>query len=168
MADITKVKVGACSVSFKGVDLGHTKGGVTVMYNPTYFDVQVDKYGKTTSEKKLVGEKFTAKVPLAEYTIANLQAAMAASGGNTTKATLGHTAGTGLLALAGLLVLHPITNAANNRAEDVVMWKATSASQVQLDHKVDGVKVIEITFEALIDESQSDGALLGLIGDSTT
>lgn len=168
MGDITKVKVGVCSVSYNGLDLGHTKGGVEVSYEPTHFDVSVDKYGATVVEKYLTGEKFTAKVPLAEYTIANLRNAIPQStfaGAANSRILIGSSAGQAAKVDSYQLVLHPISE--GTRAFDVVMYKAYVASQVVLNHKVDDVKVIEVTFEALLDETKTDGNYLGLIGDST-
>lgn len=168
MGDITKVKVGVCSVTYNGTDLGHTKGGVEVAYEPTHMDVTVDKYGETVVEKYLTGEKFTAKVPLAEFTIANLRNAIPQStfaGAANARITLGASAGQAAKVDSAQLVLHPINE--GTRAFDIVMHKAYVASQVQLMHKIDEVKVVEVTFEALLDETKSDGNYLGLIGDST-
>lgn len=168
MADITNVKVGACSVTFNGVDLGHTKGGVEVSYEPIYHDVSVDKYGESVVEKYLIGEKWSAKVPLAELTIANLKVAMPQgtfAGAGNARLTVGHTAGTKATTTAAQLVLHPLNM--GTRANDIVFHKAYVASTVDLAMKVDEENLIEVTFEALIDESKSDGNYLGLIGDST-
>lgn len=169
MADVTNVKVGACSVTFNGVDLGHTKGGVEVSYEPTYHDVTVDKYGETIVEKYLMGEKITVKVPLAELTIANLKVAMPQgtfAGAGNTRLTLGHSAGTRATSSAAQLVLHPLNM--GTRANDIVLHKAYVSSTVDLKMKVDEENVYEVEFEALLDESKSDGNYLGLIGDSTT
>lgn len=168
MADITNVKVGACSVTFNGVDLGHTKGGVEVSYEPTHHDVMVDKYGETIVEKYLVGEKLTAKVPLAEFTIANLKVAIPQgtyAGAGNKRLTVGQTAGVSAASLSAQLVLHPLNM--GTRANDIVIHKAYVASTVTLAHRVDEEKVIEVTFEALLDETKSAGNFLGLIGDST-
>ena len=169
MPDITNVKVGVCTVSYNGIDLGHTKGGVEVSYEPTHKDVAVDKYGETVVEKYLTGEKFTAKVPLAEFTIANLRNAMPQStfaGAANTRILLGKSAGQAAKAIAYQLVLHPINE--GTRKFDIVMHKAYVASQITLNHKVDEEKIIEVVFEALLDETKTDGNYLGLIGDSTT
>lgn len=169
MGDITKVKVGVCSVVFNGVDLGHTKGGVEVSYEPTHMDVQVDKYGNTVVEKYLTGEKFTAKVPLAEYTIANLRVSMPQAqfaGAANSRILLGASAGQAAKVDSALLVLHPVSE--GTKAFDIIMYKAYVSSQITLNHKVDEVKVIEVTFEALLDETKNDGNYLGMIGDSNT
>ncbi len=168
MADVTNVKVGACSVTFNTTDLGHTKGGVEVSYEPIYHDVSVDKYGETVVEKYLIGEKITAKVPLAELTIANLKVAMPQgtfAGAANARLTLGKTAGQRAGASAAQLVLHPLNM--GTRANDIVLHKAYASSTVDLKMKVDEENVYEVEFEALLDETKSDGNYLGLIGDST-
>ena len=168
MADVTKVKVGACSVTFNGTDLGHTKGGAEVTYEPVYHDVTVDKYGETVVEKVLIGEKLMAKVPLAESTIANLKVGMPQgefAGAGNARITLGAVAGNKASALAAQLVLHPL--AEGTKAFDVVIHKAYVANQIVLSHTVDGEKVIECEFHALLDESKSADNYLGFIGDST-
>ncbi len=168
MSDITNVQVGQCSVTFNGVDLGHTKGGVEVSYEPVYKDVTVDKYGETVVEKYLTGQKLTAKVSLAEYTIANLKVAMPKgqfAGAANARILLGAAAGKKGSDSAAVLVLHPVNE--GTRRHDVVFYKALVTSSIVLNHKIDEEKVIEVTFETLIDETKSDGNYLGLIGDST-
>jgi hypothetical protein len=166
-ADITNVKLGVCSVKFNNVDLGHTNGGVVVTYTPKYHDVTVDKYGNTVVEKVLIGEKLTAKVPLAESTIANLAVAMPAGTSDTDNITVGKQAGELMAQYAKALVLHPIANEAADLDEDVNFYKAIVSSEIALNYTFDGERVVEVTFEALLDETKSDGAYLGLFGDST-
>lgn len=169
MADITKVQLGVCTVSYNGLDLGHTMGGVEVVYKPTHKDITVDLYGDTKVEQVLTGEQLTAKVPLAEYTIANLRNALPQStfaGAANTRITIGAKAGKSGKAVAYQLVLHPVSQ--GTRAYDVVFYKAYVSSQITLKHTNKDEKIIEITFEALLDETKSDGNYLGLIGDSTT
>lgn len=168
MADTTNVMLGPCTVSYNNVDLGHTQGGVEVSYEPIYKEVMVDKYGESPIQRYLIGEKMTAKVPLAEYTIANLRNAIPHAefaGAANARITIGKSAGQGTLSKAAQLVLHPINQ--GTRRHDVVMYKAVVTEQVVLNHKVDEEKIIEATFVAMIDESKSDGNYLGMIGDST-
>lgn len=169
MANSANIKLGVCSVVFNSVDLGHTLGGVEVSYKPKYVDIMADLYGDTRINKKLVGEELTVKVPLAEYTIKNLNVAMPNStlaGAGNTRITLGHQAGQDAKALAALLYLHPIAEA--GKTFDVVLYKAFVASAINIKHDNKGERIIEVTFEALLDETRSDGNYLGLIGDSTT
>lgn len=168
MADIINVMVGVCSVLFNNVDLGHTKGGVELSYEPIYHDVTVDKFGETVVEQYLMGEKMTVKVPLAEFTIANLKVAMpngTFAGAANRRILLGKSAGSKTSALAAQLVLHPINQ--GTRVNDIVLHKAVVTSTIELAMKVDEEKIIEVEFQALLDESKTDGNYLGLIGDST-
>lgn len=168
MADITKVRVGVCDVSYNGLDLGHTKGGVEVSYEPVYKDVSVDLYGETVVEKYLIGEKLSAKVPLAESTIANFRNAIPQStfaGAANKRITIGAKAGKKATEDAYQLVLHPVTE--GTRVNDIVIYKAYSGDTIVVGHTNDGEKIIEVTFYALLDESRSDGNYLGLVGDST-
>jgi len=169
MADITKVKLGTCSVTFNGTDLGHTKGPVEVTYEPEFSEVSVDAYGNTPADAYLKGERLTAKVPLAEETIANLKVAIPMAtfaGAANARITIGQKAGqTKMSTLAAQLVLHPINE--NTRVNDLVIHKAVIMSPIALVHSIEDVRVYEVVFTALVDESKSQGNYLGLIGDST-
>jgi hypothetical protein len=168
MADVTNVQLGVCSVSYNGIDLGHTLGGVEVSYEPVYQDIQVDKYGETIVNQVLTGEKLSAKVPLAEFTVANLKTAIpnaTYAGAGNARVLIGKSAGTKQTANAYQLVLHP--TAEGTKRHDVVLYKAVVSSQIMLAHKNDEKKIIEVEFTALLDETKTDGNYLGMIGDST-
>jgi hypothetical protein len=168
MPDITKVQLGACTVTFNNVDLGHTQGGAEVSYEPEWTEVMVDKYGKTPIDSYLTGERLTVKIPLAEYTVANLKVAMPTgtfAGAGNARMTLGNVASIKASTLAAQLVLHPINQ--GTRQHDIVLHKAFVSDTVTLPHKVDEQKIVEVTFTALLDETKSAGNYLGLIGDST-
>jgi hypothetical protein len=168
MADASKVQMGTCDVSVSGIDIGHTAGGVEVTYEPEYADVVVDKYGNTVVDKKLIGEKMTVKVPFAEYTIANLNKAIAEStlaGSGNARLTIGSKSGKSLLAKSAQIVIHP-QDAGASRAYDIVLYKASPVSEITLQHKLDEQKTIMVEFQAFVDETKSDGNYLGLIGDS--
>lgn len=168
MADATKIQLGVCTVVYKGVDLGHTIGGVTVTYTPDFHDTSVDQYGTSVVEKFLVGERLKAKFNLAEFTIANLQNAInqgTLQGDDAV--SVGSAAGKRASAKAGLLVLHPINSpASDTRQFDVAIYKAISTSELAIEHKNDGEKVLPVEMEGLIDEGRADGNMLGFIGDS--
>lgn len=168
MADVTKVQVGVCSVVYNGLDLGHTIGGVEVIYKPKFKEIMVDLYGDTKVEQILVGEDLSAKVNLAEYTIANLRNSIPQAtfgGAANARITIGAKAGKSNKAVAYPLTLHPISQ--GTLAYDVNFYKAAVANQVTLKHTNKDEKVIEIVFDALLDETRSDGNYLGMIGDST-
>jgi hypothetical protein len=71
-SDTKNVKLGVCSVTFGGVDLGYTKGGVEVTIATTTHEVAVDQFGNTPIDDVIIGRTCKAKVPLAETSIENL------------------------------------------------------------------------------------------------
>lgn len=168
MADATRIQLGVCDVTYKGVNLGHTQGGVTVTYSPDFHETSVDAYGSSVVEKFLVGERLKAKVNLAEFTIANLQNAInqgTLQGDDAV--SVGSKAGKRASVNAGLLLLHPLNSPANDtRQYDVSLYKAVVTNELAIEHKNDGEKVLPVEFEGLIDEGRTDGNLLGFIGDS--
>lgn len=168
MGTISNVKLGPCSVKLGGVDLGHTKGGVTVMYTPEYKDIQVDQYGNTVAERVLIGEKLTAQVPLAEATLANIENAIpAATDVGSARATIGKDAGERMAQYALELVLHPLANASSDLSEDVVIHKAIVDGEIEIAFNNEDERVLNVTFMALLDETKTDGNRLGFFGDST-
>ena len=168
---INNVKVGACSVNFNAVDLGLTTGGVEVSYEPTYFEVTVDKYGKTVVERKLVSEKITVKVKLSEYVMANLNAVIPYStltGATNQKLAVGSVSGKSGQSKAAILVLHPYANLASDHSEDFTIPLAFVSNTVMLPYKVDGERAYEVTFTALLVEANTDGSYLAYFGYATT
>lgn len=167
MADVLNVQLGVCTINFAGVDLGHTIGGVELTYSPQYHETKVDKYTGMV-ERFLIGEKFGAKVPLAESTLAAIKVAIPNATLSGSKLQIGSYAAKRLSSKAGLLVLHPIANAAGDRSADAVIYKAAVTNEIKIAYKNDGEKIYEALFEGFVDESKTDGNMLGLIGDSTT
>ena len=166
MSSILNVKLGVCKVYFGGVDLGHTIGGVEVKYAPEYHTTKVDEFAGD-AERWLVGEKLSAKVPLAENVLAVVKNAITHSTDNTDHITIGSKAGKRSSTLAELLVLHPIANDASDYSDDVGIYKATVENEITIAYKNDGESIIEAMFSGLVDENRTDGNLLGMIGDST-
>ena len=167
MSDISNVKMGVCSVTFGTTALGHTKGGVTVTYEPDIHDITVDQYGSTPAEKVLIGQKLKATVPLAESSIANLAIAIPEGEAGAESIKIGGKVGLRLSDVAETLVLHPIANDSDDLSEDVVIYKAVVTNSIEIPFKVDEERVIELEFEGLVDETRDDGDMLGLIGDSS-
>lgn len=71
-SDIKNVKLGVCSITFDGVDLGYTKGGVEVTVKTDTHKVNVDQFGKTPINEYIMGREVTVKAPLAETTLENM------------------------------------------------------------------------------------------------
>lgn len=163
--DQDNVKLGVCRLYANGVEMGLTIGGAEGIYTPEFHKTKVDQY-TGTSEQWLIGESWGAKVRLAESTVANLKRAITHATEDGSNLTIGSYAGKRSSSKAFTLVLHPIANEASDRSEDWIVYKAVSTSELNVPFKNDGEKVLEIMFEGLVDETKSDGNMLGMIGDS--
>ena len=78
-SDTKNVKLGVCKVSFGGVDLGYTIGGVDVTVKTDTHKVMVDQFGKTPINEYIMGRQVTVKCPLAESTLINFAQALPGS-----------------------------------------------------------------------------------------
>jgi len=76
MSDTKNVKLGVCQVTFGGVDLGYTKGGVSVEVATETHKVMVDQFGNSEINEYIMGRTVKVTCPLAETTLDNLVAIM--------------------------------------------------------------------------------------------
>lgn len=161
------VKLGVCTVLFDDEDLGFTKGGVEVTVATTTHEVKVDQFGETPVNEIITGRTITAKVPLAETTLENLVAIMPgatlitdAEDATKKKVVVSTGVSMSLLDTAKTLVLRP---KGTTGAEDVTIYKANCAGELNFNFKLDEERVYIATFKGYAD---ADGKLFG-IGDDT-
>ena len=67
------VKLGPCKITYDGVDLGYTKGGVEVTVETSTYEVTVDQFGEAPVDEYITGRTVTVSAPLAETTKENLE-----------------------------------------------------------------------------------------------
>lgn len=163
--DPLQVPLGVCDVYFNERKMGFTIGGVEYVYTPEYHETKVDQITGVI-ERFLIGEKVSAKVPLAETILTNLKDAIAHATDNTSSLTFGSKTGKRASSVAHLLRLHPQEFADEDDRFDVRIYKAHSTGEITLGFKTDGERIAEVMFEGLADTSRSDGNMLGMIGDS--
>jgi hypothetical protein len=73
MASNTKnVKLGVCNVTYGGIDIGYTQGGVEVTVTTDTHPVEVDQFGKTVINEIIMKRDVKVSAPLAETTLDNL------------------------------------------------------------------------------------------------
>lgn len=164
--DVLNVKLGVCDVYIGGRHIGHTIGGVEVVYSPEYHETKVDKYTGVV-ERWLIGESLMAKVPMAEATLTNIREAIT-HGTNigSTGVAIGSKSGKRSRTATETLRLHPIANLDSDKSDDVTIYKAHVTNDLSLKYSKEGERIIEVEFSGIVDESRTDGNMLGLIGDS--
>lgn len=152
--DPNNIRLGACSVTWGGVDLGYTQGGVTVTVGSSKHDTKVDQEGDTPIDSYIMSRTVSVKVPMAETTVDKLTTILGTTGGTNEKGVLSVTTGVGISMRSGAkpLVLHPTSKASTDKSEDITIPLANTTGDLTFAYEVDKERVFEVTFDAFPDE----------------
>lgn len=160
MASSTQnVRMGVCTITYNGVDLGYTKGGVEVSVATESKEITVDQFGKTPINKIIMARKVTVKAPLAETTLENLAAIMPGAtlvrnAGNTPiRVDVADGTGLDLLSIAQELRLHPIGLPVGDTSQDFVVPLAATEGNISFAYKLEDERVFDIEFTGFPDSA---------------
>ncbi|WP_042445187.1 hypothetical protein [Azospirillum sp. B510] len=150
------IALGICDVTFHGIDLGSTKGGVEVTVKTTNFQVKADQMGETPLKDVITGTEVSVKVPMLETNLTKLLAVMPqAVGIGTAGAEVGVEIRSGvnidLLAIAAPLKLHPTGQPSSKTKDDFVAFKAAPLPNFTFKYENGGERVYEVTFNCYPD-----------------
>ena len=152
-SDTNNVKLGVCKITFDGIDLGYTKGGVEVAVTTETYKTEVDQFGKSAISETIMGRECKIKVPLAETTLENLVkvmpgATLVTDGVDPTKKRVDVVNGVGinLLSVAKVLVLHPQSLADNDYSQDFNVPIAATAGALNFAYKLDQERIYDVNF----------------------
>lgn len=169
MADASNIKLGTCKITYGGVDLGLTAGGVEVTVATTTHETKVDQLGDSTVNEFITGRTVMATCPLVETTIDNLilimPGATKVGTGGTIRVDVGTSTGTSLLLAAKELILHPIALADSDVSEDFIIPLAGVAGAMNFSYKLDSERIYNAEFKGY--PNTANGGLLFQIGDKT-
>jgi hypothetical protein len=170
-SDTKNVKLGVCNVTYGGVDLGLTKGGVEVEISTETHEVTVDQYGNTPINEYITARSCKVTVPMAETTLENAVkimpgATLITDAEDETKRYVSVPTATGvnLLDLAQELVLHPIANDDSDREDDLTLFRAATPGEMNFSYKLDEERIFSCVFKAYPDPATNK---LFAIGDTT-
>jgi hypothetical protein len=165
-SSIENVKLGVCTVLYNAVDLGYTKGGVSVSVTTNKYTKTVDQFGDTPIGDVITGRMVTATVPLAETTLTNLVAVMPGAYLNVAadRVDVVPAVGTDLITTAKTLILRPQAMGALTD-EDFVIHKAATAGGLEFTYDNQAERVFNVEFNGYPDSTQDD--ILFSFGDST-
>jgi hypothetical protein len=168
--DISKVEIaGPCLITHKGIVVGHTIDGIELEAQREFKETNVDRYGHTPIDLILTGNNLTVKFKMAQtewdqWNIAIPETSSYDGAGTADRADFGADAGYSLRQDAGVLVIHPLKNAATDLSDDITIYLAVSADNIKLPLKIDEQRVLEVTMKALVSEAFGTGRRLGHYG----
>lgn len=163
------VKIGACTVTFAGVDLGLTKGGVDVEVTTETYKIEVDQFGTTAIKEIVMGRNASAKTPLAESTLETIVklipgGTLITDAVTPTKKKIDVTTGVGmdLYSVADVLVLTPKDSVDPN--ETITFPRAATPGSFSFAFRHDAERIYEATWMAYPDLTTGE---LIVFGDTT-
>lgn len=164
------IKLGTCSITYDGQDLGLTIGGVEVEVQTNTHQTTVDQFGETIVKEYVTGRTLMVKCPLAETHIDQLVNIMPGAtkvidGVDPTKIKIEVDTAIGLdmLGSAKKLVLHPVANDVSDVSEDFVVPLAAAPGALQFAYKTNEERIFLAEFKGYPD----DNGLLFVVGDET-
>lgn len=178
-SDIKNVKLGICKVlwdvedSFDPetpdyssfVNLGYTKGGVSVNVTTETYESTVDQFGNTPIAEQIIGRRVEVTAPFAESTLENFEYLMPMSKANTSedRVDVRTGVGTNLLDQSHMLILRP-NYMGDESTEDFVVWRAATAGGLEFAYSLDGERIFNVTFKGYPDMERNE--ILFSYGDS--
>lgn len=168
--DRLNFEYGPCQVTFKGVDLGFTKGGVKVDYSVGWKDIEVDQSALLV-DNKVQNERITVTVPMAETALAKLADLLPTGtktvNGQKIKVEFGGKQVS--IADAGELVLTPCADGAGTLSDDanekITVHKAFPRPQYSKSYSLDDIRVVPVEFHGMMDDTKAAGKQLFVLGD---
>lgn len=144
------IKLGACNVTFKGTQLGLTKGGVEVSVETTTYPITVDQHGETSIDEFITKRQFKVTVPMAETTLALLGLVIPGSKVTSGQLVVSNAIGVSLIDGAGLLTLVPVSG---GNDEPVEFVKANTAGNFSFAYRHNQERVYNVEFTAYPDDA---------------
>lgn len=164
-----KTELSAMRVEFNGVDLGGTKGGVSISVKYDLAEIVCDQLGKTPIDHRVSGQAFMVKFALTEiqkksnWKVALPHAKLITSGPSQSL-LLDSKVGDSLFAKAQTLVLHPLSKDDSDLSGNYKIFKAACKSAVEVKYSSSDQTVLECEFVIYPDPTTNPARYM-LIGD---
>ena len=163
-ADLTKVYSGPASVLIDDADVGHTQGGIEATIAPKNRIRNVDKFGDGACAVVHLGDDVKVTCPFAELTAAVLQQIYQPGNDQTGAASnkyMGIGRSAGYLYSDVDLKIVPILSAQS--AFKLHLYMAVPVGSLQQMFKASDDRIFKVEYQGLIDESKTDGQLVGTV-----
>jgi len=179
MGTIENLELGPAIVEFGEpgalVDLGFTKGGVTMTITTDTADVTTDQFGTVIMKQILVGRNVLVRCPFAETSLDLISSFIPLTSGvvDSVSADKKHVVintpvGADLVASASkeLRLTKSIGSATSTDPNDVFkFFKAAATGAVEVNFSIEDQRVWEVEFQIYPDQTQNFA--LGIFGDET-
>lgn len=153
---------GICDIIYNKTNLGETKGFVDVEINESVTEKsEIMPYGNTPIDHYDVGLRIDVTVPLAEYTLANLNTAIPGSTLRSDRITAGGIGDDNTIPSYKLILVPTIINNVVDVPMTIYKAAVIKIGKIRWEHDI---KIIDVTFTGQIDTSRTAGDQLFRIG----
>lgn len=162
--NVSNITSGPAQVTLATIEVGHTAGGVAFTITPQNRPRNVDQFGSGEVDMIHTGDECRMTVPWAEWT-ADVLAEIYDPGNDQTAGSatpyigLGRSAGYIYTVQAAQIV--PRLTADANKLVD--LNRVTPIGEISFNHQAEDDRIFETEFACLVDESATDGELIGRI-----
>lgn len=147
MANPANIRLGGCTVTWQGVDLGYTIGGVALTLETTVRHNEIDHFGNGVEvSDRITSRKMGVQASFAEAVVSTLETIFASSPATiSTSGTLGVQFDAGVLLNQGTLILHPVSMG-DDLSEDILIPNAKMTGNIAWSYQVDTETTFQITW----------------------
>jgi hypothetical protein len=142
--------LGPCQITFDGVDLGKTKGGVIFRDSMNQVEVNEDQAGSTPVDHILTGRKISVEVPMSRSTLAQLVTVIPGASSMGSYAVIKNHAGIARASDAAQLILAPLVDGVAS-ADRITIFKASPVTDIELTFDNENQRVYKVTFNVYPD-----------------
>jgi len=155
MSEALVKDLGPCSVTFNGVDLGKTKGGVIFRDSVKQVEVMEDQAGSTPVDHVLTGRSISVEVPMSRSSLAQLTKVIPGASSMGSYAVIKNVPGTLRADSAAELLISPLVNGVAG-TDGITIYKASPVSDIELVFDNENQRIYKITFNVYPDSDNGN------------
>jgi len=161
-SDVDNVLGGPGYVTLGGTAIGHSQGGISAKISPKNRPVTVDQFGVSEVNIRHTGDESRMTIPFAEWSAASL-AEIYNPGKNETAGVgakyIGIGRSAGYIYTTKEAIILPFLAA--EAAKLVTFHRSTPIGEFEIGFNNENDRIFNTEFANLVDESQTDGELIG-------
>lgn len=165
---VANITGGPAKILLGGTEIPHTENGVTFKVSPKNRMRNVDKYGVGNIAVIHTGDDVRINTTLAEWTADTLS--IIYNPGNNTSSGTGSGSGVRYIGVgrsAGFIytttTMDVVAFLSGDAGKGAYFGKTTPVGEFSVEHKPDSDRLFAVEWVALVDESASDGELIGKV-----
>ncbi|HOY09614.1 MAG TPA: hypothetical protein PLB05_06010 [Candidatus Omnitrophota bacterium] len=148
--------LGPCQITFDGVDIGKTHGGVTFRDSLVQTEVKEDQAGATPVDHIINGRSIQVEVPMTRSTLAQLMIVLPGASSFGSHIRVCNYVGIQRAAYAKQLIITPLVDGVPQE-DSLTIFKASPIPDIELIFDAESQRVYKVIFNAYPDSTKNNG-----------